>query len=213
MKDWNGEQKLAGEREVLGIYVYGHPLDRFRQKIADLATHTTDRIEGLEKGMEVKICGILTNITRKTNREGKYWSALKLDDGRGTADCMVFANRYEDLAAELKEDAAVFIRASALPEESGPPKLSIQEIVRLEDARVDLPALISIRIWLKDEKSGEKASALSDLFVRKSGTTEVRLRLEKPRDFSLVMDLASKVRADREFRAEIEEICGPECLE
>jgi DNA polymerase-3 subunit alpha len=213
LKDWTSEQKLAGEKEVLGIYVSGHPLDRFRQKIADLATHSTDKLEGLEKGMEVKICGILTNVTRKTNREGKYWSALKLDDGRGTADCMVFANRYEELAAELKEDAAVFIRASALPEEGGPPKLSIQEMVRLEDARVDLPGLISIRIWLKDENSGEKASALNELFVRKSGPTEVRLRLEKPRDFSLVMDLASKVRADREFRAEIEKICGPECLE
>jgi DNA polymerase-3 subunit alpha len=213
LRDWTGEQKLAGEKEVLGIYVSGHPLDRFRQKVADLATHATDKLEGLEKGAEVKICGILTGITRKTNREGKYWSALKLDDGRGTADCMVFANRYEELSAELKEDAPVFLRGSALPEESGPAKLSIQEIVRLEDARVDLPSLISIRIWLKDEGSSEKASALSELFVRKSGTTEVRLRLEKPRDFSVVMDLASKVRADREFRAEIEKICGPECLE
>jgi DNA polymerase-3 subunit alpha len=213
LADWSSEQKLAGEKEVLGIYVTGHPLDRFRSKIADLATHTTDRLEGLDKGMEVKICGILTGIVRKTNREGKYWCALKLDDGRGTADCMVFANRYEELAPELKEDAAVFMRASVLPEENGPPKLSIQELVRLEDARVDLPSLISIRVWLKDEAAGEKASALSELFQRKSGTTEVRLRIEKPRDFSIVMDVDAKVRADREFRAELEKICGPECLE
>ena len=41
----------------------------------------------------------------------------------------------------------------------------------------------------------------------------MRLRLEKPRDFSVVMDVSTKVRADREFRAEIEKICGPESLE
>jgi DNA polymerase-3 subunit alpha len=78
---------------------------------------------------------------------------------------------------------------------------------------VDLPSLISIRIWLKDETSTEKANALSELFVRKSGATEVRLRLEKPRDFSVIMDVTTKVRPDREFRAEIEKICGPECME
>ncbi len=102
LQDWTMEQKLTGEKEVLGIYVSGHPLGRFKDKISDLATHFTDKLEGLEKGVEVKLCGILTNIVRKTNREGKYWAALKLDDGRGTADAMVFANRYEELLAGIK---------------------------------------------------------------------------------------------------------------
>jgi DNA polymerase-3 subunit alpha len=126
---------------------------------------------------------------------------------------MVFANRYEELLSVLKEDAAVFIRAAALPEEGGPPKLSIQEMVNLEEARINLPSLISIRIWLRDESSTEKADALNQLFVRKRGTTEVRLRLEKPRDFSVVMDVSNKVKPDREFRAELEKICGPESME
>src|SRR5947199_9843412 len=126
---------------------------------------------------------------------------------------MVLANRYEELLSELKEDAAVFIRAAVLPEEGGPPKLSIQDMVKLEDARVDMPSVISIRIWLKDESSTEKADALSELFIRKSGSTEVRLRLDKPRDFSVVMDVTAKVRPDREFRAELEKICGPESME
>ena len=213
LPDWTMEQKLAGEKEVLGIYVSGHPLDRFKDKLNDLTTHFTDKLEDLEKNTSVALCGILTNIVRKTNREGKYWAALKIDDQRGTVDAMVFANRYEELLPVLKEDAAVFIRAAVLPEEGGPPKLSIQEMVKLEDARVDLPSLISIRIWLKDETQTEKADALNELFGRKRGTTEVRLRLEKPRDFSVVMDVTTKVRPDREFRAELEKICGPESLE
>ena len=89
---------------------------------------------------------------------------MKIDDRRGTADAMVFANRYEELLATIQEDAAVLVRASVLPEEGGPPKLSIQEMVKLEDARVDLPSLISIRMWLKDETSTEKVNALNDLF-------------------------------------------------
>ncbi|HTU48022.1 MAG TPA: DNA polymerase III subunit alpha [Bryobacteraceae bacterium] len=213
LPDWTMDQKLAGEKEVLGIYVSGHPLDRFKDKVADLTTHYTDKLEQLEKNTEVKLCGIITSIVRKTNREGKYWAAMKIDDGRGVADCMVFANRYEDFLSVMKEDSPVFVRAAVLPEESGPPKLSIQEMVKLEDARVDLPSLISIRIWLKDEASPEKANALNELFVRKHGATEVRLRLEKPHDFSVVMDVTTKVRPDKEFRAELERICGPESME
>ncbi|MBV8864948.1 MAG: DNA polymerase III subunit alpha [Acidobacteriaceae bacterium] len=214
LPDWTMEQKLAGEKEVLGIYVSGHPLDRWSDKIVDLATHYTDKLEDLEKNTEVRLCGILTGIARKSNREGKYWAAMKVDDGRGTADGMVFASKYEELLPAIKEDAAVFIRAAVLPEEGGPPKLSIQEMIKLEDARVDLPSLISIRMWLKDEAVAERVKALSELFVRKRGTTDVRLRLEKPRDFSVVMDVPNtKVRPDREFRAEVEKICGPEAME
>jgi DNA polymerase-3 subunit alpha len=213
LPDWTMEQKLAGEKELLGIYVSGHPLDRFKEKISDLATHFTDKLEGLEKGVSVVMCGLLTGVVRKTNREGKYWAAMKLDDGRGTADAMVFATRYEELLGSIQEEAAVFIRASILPEEGAPPKLSIQEMIKLEDARVDLPSVISIRIWLKDETAIEKADALNELFTRKRGSTEVRLRLEKARDFQIVMDVANKVRPDREFRAELEKICGPESME
>jgi DNA polymerase-3 subunit alpha len=213
LPDWTMEQKLAGEKEVLGIYVSGHPLERFKDKVADLATHFTDKLEDLEKGTPVALCGILTGILRKTNRDGKYWAAMKIEDGRGTVDAMVFANRYEELLGALREDAAVFVRASILTEEGAPSKLSIQEMVGLAEARVDLPSLISIRVWLKDEASSEKAEALNELFGRKHGSTEVRLRLEKPRDFSVVMDVASKVRPDREFLAELERICGPESLE
>ena len=213
LQDWTMEQKLAGEKDVLGIYVSGHPLDRHKEKVSDLATHYTDKLDGLEKNTPVALCGILTNIVRKTNREGKYWAAMKIDDKRGTADAMVFANKYEELLPAIKEDAAVLIRGVVLPEEGGPPKLSIQEMVFLEDARVNMPSVISIRIWLKDENSTQKADELNELFLRKSGTTEVRLRLDKPRDFSVVMDLTARVRPDREFKAELEKICGPESLE
>ncbi len=213
LQDWTMEQKLAGEKEVLGIYVSGHPLDRFKDKVADLATHFTDNLESLEKNFCVTMCGILTSIVRKSNREGKYWAAMKIGDRHGTADAMVFATRYEELLSSIKEDAAVMIRANILPEEGCPPKLSIQEMVLLEDARVNMPSVISIRIWLKDENSNEKADALNELFSRKGGATEVRLRLDKARDFSVVMDLAAKVRPDREFKAELEKICGPESME
>jgi len=213
LSDWTPQQKLANEKEVIGIYVTGHPLDSYSDKVAELSTHATETLEGLERGAEVAICGILTGIQRKRNREGKLWAAMHLEDRTGSVEAMVFTTQYDRLLAALVEDQAVLVRGLVLPEDNGPPKISVQEIVPLEVARLNLPTLISIRIPVGVNGSIDKAEALNQLFARKRGETEVRLRLEKPRDFSVILDVTLKVRPDKEFWAEVERICGPESVE
>jgi len=213
LPDWTTDQKLANEKEVLGIYVTGHPLDEYSDKVAELATYDTETLEGLERGAEVALCGILTGIQRRRNREGKLWAAMRIEDRKGGVEAMVFTTQYDRLLTSLVEDQAVLVRGAALPEENGPPKISIQEIVPLQVARVNLPRLISIRVSVGANGTVDKAEALNQLFARKQGETEVRLRLEKPRDFSVILDVAPKVRPDKEFWAEVERICGPESVE
>ena len=215
--DWDSKQKLAGEKETLGFYVTGHPLEEYADKVCELATHTSENIQesDLEKGVEVKVCGILTGIARRRNKEGKAWASMQLEDRHGSLEAMVFSTQYDRLMSLLQEDKAVLIKATILPEENAAPKLNVQDIIPLENARVDLPTLISIRVWV-DRNGGaavDKAAELNHLFTRKQGPTEVRLRLEKPRDFSVILDVPVKVRPDREFCAEVVRICGPEAME
>jgi DNA polymerase-3 subunit alpha len=217
LPDWTVQQMLSGEKEVLGIFVTGHPLDEYQDKVAELSTHDTETLEGLERGAEVAICGILTNIVRKRNRDGKLWAAMRVEDRKGGVEAMAFSTQYDRLLTGLVEDQAVLVRGLVLPEENSPPKVSIQDIIPLQVARVNLPTLISIRVGVgvngTSGVSVDKAEALNQLFARKRGETEVRLRLEKPRDFSVILDVAPKVRPDKEFWAEVERICGPESLE
>jgi DNA polymerase-3 subunit alpha len=211
--DFTDKENLAGEKEMLGFWVTGHPLDRYEDKISELATHDTSTLEGLNKGVEVKICGVLTGITRKRNREGKPWATMVLEDRGGSVEALVFATSYERLAPEVMEDQVVLVTALALPEENGPPKISVQNIVQLDNARVDFAAWISIRVWLGRNGGVDRAKALEELFQRKPGETQVRLRLEAARDFSVLLDVPAKVRPDKEFRAQVEAICGAESIE
>jgi DNA polymerase-3 subunit alpha len=57
------------------------------------------------------------------------------------------------------------------------------------------------------------AAELQKLFQEKPGETEVRFRLELPRDFSVILDVPAKVRPDREFKQALEKICGPDAIE
>jgi DNA polymerase-3 subunit alpha len=126
---------------------------------------------------------------------------------------MVFSTQYERLLSSLAEDKAVLVRGLVLPEENAPPKVSVQDIVPLEVARVNHPSLISIRISVNGAADANRAQALRELFDGKPGETEVRIRLEKPRDFSVILDVTAKVRPDKEFCAEIARICGAEAME
>ncbi|MFB3778215.1 MAG: OB-fold nucleic acid binding domain-containing protein, partial [Bryobacteraceae bacterium] len=208
--EWSLHEKLAGEKEMLGFYVTGHPLDQYKDKVSELATHDSSALEGLEKGAEVALCGILTGVQRKRNKEGKPWASLQLDDVQGTVEGLVFTTNYERLQAELVEDRAVLVKGSVLPEDNAAPKVSVLDIVPLDVARVALPSLISIRVHLSQVGL---AASLAALFERKTGDTHVRLRLEKSRDFAVILDIDAKVRPDKEFRAEIERLCGPDSLE
>lgn len=211
--EWTGKDKLAGEKEMLGYYVTGHPLEHYQDKISELATHDTSSLEGLAKNTEVAICGVLTGITRKRNREGKLWAAMCLEDRNGAIETMVFTTQFERLAPDIIEDSAVLVRGLVLPEDGAPSKLSAQEIVPLDKAAVRMPSLISIRVWIGRNGVADKAGALQDLFSRKKGSTQVRLRLESPRDFSVILDVPLAVRPDKEFRAGVESICGEGSIE
>ena len=211
--EWAESQKLAGEKEVLGFYVTGHPLNAYRDKVAELSELNTSGLAALDNGTEVALCGVLGSIARKRNREGRPWASGVLEDLQGSVDLLVFANQFESLGPMLAEDKPVLIRGEVRVDEAGPLKVAVNEIVPLDVARADLPRQVSITIRLDNGSTQQTVDQLRELFSSKPGDTDVRLRLLKKRDFLLFYDLADHVRADRDFRQQVEQICGAGSLE
>jgi DNA polymerase-3 subunit alpha len=208
---WDPRESLRGEKETIGYYVTGHPLDEYRWKVKELSTHNSETVSEVVRGTEVTLCGVLTGITKKRNKEQKTWAIAQLEDWAGSTEVLIFATRYETLQKEIEEDRPVLVYGKAMPEEDGSTKINVQEIVPLEQARVSLPSLISIRVRI--DNGLDRAEQLKTLFDRKQGQTGVRLKLEKPKDFTLHLDVTARVLPDKEFKAEIERICGPESIE
>jgi DNA polymerase-3 subunit alpha len=144
-----------------------------------------------------------------------------LEDLEGKVDLLIFANQYEALETMLAEDQAVLVRGGIRSEEGAPPKVSVSEIVPLDVARVALPAQVSITLRLGNgngngdgaANGGNAIERLHELCERKPGDTDVRLRLLRSKDFLVFYDIAQRVCADRDFRHQVEEICGPGSLE
>ncbi len=208
--DWTPRQSVGYEKELLGFYVTGHPLDEFRDLVTELRTHESDGMDELPRSYEVKLCGVFSSIQRRRNKEGKAWASMVLEDWLGTVDLVCFAKNYEQLAEQIKEDEAVLVTGLVLPEENSSPKISVQDILPLRNACVRYPSMVSVRLPLSAEpaSSSSRAEKLHELFARKTGDTEVQLLLERPHAFQATMLVESRIRPDKEFLSELAKLCG-----
>lgn len=161
------------------------------------------------------MCGVLTNIQRKRNREGRPWAIGVLEDQKGSTEILVFANQYEGLAQELVNDRPVLVRGQVRTDESSPSKISANEIVSLDNTRIKVPAQISLTVRLSNGGGmGQELSAkLRTLIDSKPGDTDVRLRMLRQKEYLVIYDLADRVRGDKAFRRAAEEICGKGSVE
>jgi DNA polymerase-3 subunit alpha len=209
---WSEQETLAGEKEMLGFYVTGHPLDAHQDKIRELATHDSSALEGLAWGTEVALCGMLTAVAVKRNREGKLWASAQLEDRAGSIDLLVFQASFDSLRDMLEPDRAVLVRGNVRPEENAPPKVAVSDITPLDLARVRVPERIYVKVRL-GSANGELIERLGQLFRDKPGDTDVCFRLEQRSDFLVLLDAGLRVRADREFCAAVEKLLGSGSVE
>jgi DNA polymerase-3 subunit alpha len=110
LEAWAPKVELMHEREALGFYLTGHPLDRYQQ---DVDRHATMRIADLDKskaGGEVIIGGVITELRQVTTKAGKQMAIFQLEDQFGRLECVVFPKTYAQVVdEETGETTADFI--------------------------------------------------------------------------------------------------------
>jgi DNA polymerase-3 subunit alpha len=143
------EEKLAFEKEVLGIYVSGHPLDAYDQLLKKNATvntsdfildEETNRVR-VEDGNIETLGGMITSRNLKTTRTNSVMAFVTLEDMFGTVEVIVFPRDYEKNRHLIEVDKRVLIRGKVAVEEDRPAKLICQNIVPFDE--------IPREIWVK----------------------------------------------------------------
>ena len=95
--DWTEAERLAAEKEVLGFYVTGHPLEKYSQRLATMTKHDTSSIEEMEHDSTVTLAGILRGLRVKPSKKGDLWASAQLEDLRGAVELLVFPKAYLQL--------------------------------------------------------------------------------------------------------------------
>ena len=209
--EWPESQILAGEKEVLGFYLTGHPLRKYEAKMRELGTVETARLSELAPQAEVTLGGIITSVRTTRSKKGDLWATVALEDLKGTVGLLVFPEAYRRLSGVLQEEAIVYVKGRLQVEESSPPKVAVSEIAPLEGVQPALPFGVVVRVRLRGE-NGDIAQQLFDVFLEKAGETPVRLELEREGDFRAILEPDAGVRPDAEFVDRIRKICGKDSV-
>jgi len=219
--DWEESERLAYEKEVLGFFVSGHPLDKYAEKIKNL-TGVITVAEALERkpperawgrqadpADELQVAGLLQGLrVQKSRRDQRLYAQASLEDATGKIDLICFARDYERLAQQLKIEAPVLIRGMLMGEEESAPKITVSQVQSLEEVQVKLPLGVRIRIDL-DRASEEMFTALKSAADAAPGPGKLMLHLEKKGEFAVVLEPEKlSVAADRGWVERVEELVG-----
>ena len=219
--DWEESVRLANEKEVLGFFVSGHPLDKYADKIKNLS-NVISTAEALERkppekrwgqqadpADELQVAGIIQGLrVQKSKRDQKLYAQAVLEDATGKIDLICFARDYERLSGQLKMEAPVLIRGTLMGEEDAAPKIAINAIQSLEEVQVKLPTGVRIRINL-DRVSEESFAGLKSAAEAAPGPGKVMMHLEKKGEFAVILEPEQmNVAADRCWVERVEEILG-----
>jgi len=209
--DWDEHQRLAAEKEILGFFITGHPMEKYRDKLLDFSALDSAAICAMKQGTgkdEITTAGIITGVRVVKSRKGDLYAQAVLEDMSGSVEAIVFPEAYRRLADKLKMEVPVLVRGSVRVEEGANPKLAISTIQSLDEVKPKLARSLRIRLPL-DSARPETVDALHNLFRESRGEAKVLFSLERPGDFMVVMEADGyNVQADRVFISRAEELCG-----
>jgi DNA polymerase-3 subunit alpha len=210
--DWDEHTRLAAEKEILGFFITGHPMDKYKEKLADLHALSTEDIAAMKKSTakdeNISIAGLISGLRVAKSRRGELWAQAALEDMSGKVELLVFPEAYRKLAEKVKLEVPVLIRGGVRIEEGANPKITANEIIPLDEARVPLPKALRIRIPL-GSATDSTVEALHALFNERKGEAKVLFDVEREGDFMVVMEAEGyNVMPDRNFLGRVEELCG-----
>ena len=203
--EYDKEQLLSFEKEVLGVYISGHPLEKYeamwRKNIsavtADFMLDEETGVSRVKDGEKVVVGGMLTAKTIKHTKTGKTMAFVTLEDLVGTVEVVIFPRDYENNRNMLEEDSKVFIQGRVSTEDDRPSKLICEQVQAFED----VPRELWIQFAdLETFQNGEQA--LHDILRTSDGRDRVIIYLKKQRavkrltgnwDIHIDEDLVAKI--------------------
>ena len=176
--EYEKEEKLAFEKEVLGVYISGHPLEEYGERLRkNISAVTTDFLPDEESGYprvrdgaKEILGGMITDKTIKYTKNNKTMAFLTLEDLVGTVEVIVFPRDYERNAELLKEDSKVFIQGRVSVEEERPSKLILEKIYPFDTMGKELWIQFSDR-----KQYEEEVAELYDILRESDGSDSVVL--------------------------------------
>lgn len=197
--EWDRKHKLALEREMLGLYVSGHPLDGFEEAIdAQTDTQLTTILSGeLRNGAEVTIGGLISSVDRRfSKKDGSPWAIVTIEDHHGAqVDVLLFNKVYALVAPQIVEDNIILVKAHVSIRDD---RMSLfGDDVKVPELGPGNGAGLPLRLTMRtDQCTVDTIAKLKQVLVNNPGDSDVYLNLVNG-EHSQLMVLGDHLRVTR----------------
>src|SRR6478672_1691637 len=211
--EWDDKHRLGLEREMLGLYVSGHPLNGVAHLLtAHVDTQIPAILDGdLANDVQVKVGGILAGVDRRVNKSGLPWASAQLEDLTGGIEVLFFPQTYSVYGGEITDDAVVLVSAKVRIQDDRISLIAHDLVVPdFSSAQVNRPLAVSLPTR---QCTMDKVTALKQVLARHPGTAQVHLRLiSGDRITTLELDQSLRVTPSPALMGDLKELLGPGCL-
>jgi DNA polymerase III subunit alpha len=212
--EWTPKDRLAFEKESLGFYISGHPLDRFAGELKRFANATTANCVERGARAEVTLGGVVCDFQERMAKSGSgKYAFFKLEDQYGQIEVSVGNQKLNDHRVTLTSGEPLLVTALVDTPfgdgETARDRLRFLDARPLTSVRAERSSLVDIRLNA-DRLTEDGLDALHRLLRQHPGPCRTRLRLEIPQRSETVLDLGEdyKVAASEEFLARLEQLFG-----
>ncbi len=208
VEPWSEHQRLAFEKESLGFYITGHPLEKYRRELERYVTVDLSRLEEMSEGQEVMVAGMKQSMREISTRKGDRMAFLTLEDLHGSAEMIIFSDAFTK-AGHILASEGPFVVKGIIDSNGDKPKIKASEVELLEDYRQRVTSEVQINLSTIG-LSRDDLLRLKDILVRHKGECNVRLKLTIPTKAESVISFSEefKVGSSEEMINDIEKIFG-----
>jgi DNA polymerase-3 subunit alpha len=208
IQEWDDKLKLGFEKESLGFFITGHPLDRYALDMKRFTTADTAAIAELDDGREVRICGIVSAIKETITKKGDRMAYVTLEDMLGTIELLVFPELFSRSGHLLSTDEPLVVTGTLDVGEKST-KIKASDIVLL----VELTARGTSRVHFDLRSPGldrSQLEALKDIIARHSGKCDTLLHIVIPDNCRATIPLPGnfRVSASDDLAVDVEKLVG-----
>jgi DNA polymerase-3 subunit alpha len=173
--DFSLRERLGYEKELLGFYITGHPLDDHAADLQAFAVHTVAQLRETPEEIDTRVCGLITKVDiRTTQKDKKPWARVTFEDLTGALEVLVFPDTYAALPKALSV-GEVMVVSGQLDRREDSPKLRAVQLLSLAEAYEQLLRELVLRLPLEDWLDPARWSQLRELVMDAPGPVKLRL--------------------------------------
>jgi len=209
---WDECEKLRKEKEALGFYITGHPLDRFKEEVKRFTTCSIQDLSGLHDKSRVRLAGVVEKLKIKRTKRGDKMAILSLEDPTGSTEVVLFPDVFDRYSPHLKGDEPLLITGTAEMDDNAA-KILAQEVTTLE--REGQNAIKSIELNLEEQVvTRETLEKIRDMITRYPGDCFVRFKVNtgKGNQVIIAAHRTFRVFPCKEMLGEIEALIGQKVI-